>query len=69
MVNTKKISRNKIFTVIAYFIAVGFYRLKDYEKVISRSEKILKIEPDNHQVNKICFFSFVYDSATFFNKN
>ena len=35
----------------AYFIAIGFYRLKDYERVIARSEKILKIEPDNHQVN------------------
>lgn len=66
MVNTKKISRNKIFTVIAYFIAVGFYRLKDYEKVISRSEKILKIEPDNHQVNKIRFFLLFTTLPLFF---
>jgi len=52
MVNTKK-REIKYLRILAYFIAVGFYRLKDYEKVISRSEKILKIEPDNHQAKDL----------------
>jgi hypothetical protein len=41
------------YLYLAYYIAIGYYRTKDYEACIKKTEQILRLEKENHQAKDL----------------
>ena len=45
--------------VVAYFVAIGHYRLNEFDACITKSRQILKLEPTNHQCRGLSIQNYV----------